>query len=127
MVAGEGFEPRRRPTLLPLERRRCRRCDHAAAAVKEDDSASLADLQASEKLGESVELYHHRDDASKIAIYDHRRRRDDGGPIAVREMRDRAPDRAIIGDGALIPRLCRRLIIALRELTSMKHYIAWFR
>lgn len=127
MVPGERVQLGRFAPSLPLQRRRGRRRNHSAVPVEEDHSSGFANLQAGEELRESFHLDDDRDDAGKIEVYDDRRRGDDRRSIAIRQMRDHAPARAVLCDGALVPGLGRRLVVARDDLAAAEHYVARFR
>ena len=124
MVPGQRLQFGHFALSLPLQRRRSRRRNHSAAPVEEHHRAGLPDLQTGEKLREPFQLDDDRDDAGKIEVYDDRRRGDDRRPIAVGEMREHAPAGAVLCDGALVPGLRRRLVVARSDLAPAKHHVA---
>ena len=124
MVPGERAELGHFTLSLLLQRRRSRRRNHLAIPVENDHRAGLADLQAGKELREPFQLDDDRDDAGKIEVYDDRRRGDDRRPVAVGEMREHAPAGAVLCDGALVPGLRRRLVVARSDLAPAKHHVA---
>lgn len=112
MVPGERVKLGHFTPSLALQRRRSRRGNHSTVPVEKDHRAALPHLLAREKLGKPFQLYDDRDDAGKIEVYDDWCRSDDRRPITIREMRKHAPARAVLGDGALVPGLRRRIEVA---------------
>jgi hypothetical protein len=124
VVPREGVELGHFARSLTLQRRQGCRCNHSAAPVEEDHRAGVPDLQAREKSREPFQLDDDRDDAGEIEIYDDRRRSDDRRPIAIQQMREHAPARAVLCDGALVPGLRSRLVVARGDLAPTKNHVA---
>ena len=88
------------PACCCLSGSRGRRRDDRAVAIEQNYGAGFANGQTGEKLRQPLELNDNRDDSGKIAIDHDRCRGRNRRPVAIREVREHAPPRAVLRDGA---------------------------